>query len=150
MQFSFAFFNTHSKAGRSTLVTVLLCPSFTFHLTLCWNMWFLFSTILHFVCAFLETRSHLQWFLQVQGFDIWDREEWQHMDSTFRQIWRFLHLKYKVFCPILILKFLYERYIFLGTCHLVHLEITILRDRRMSYKGCLVFLMALYLYTQIA
>lgn len=152
MLFSFAFFNTGSKAGRSAFVTLLLCLSFTFPLTLCLNMWFLFLTVLHFVCAFCEIWSCLQCFLQVQCFsqDIWDREEWHHLDSTFRQMWWVLHLKCKVLCPILILKFLYKRYILLGSGHLVHLEISILRDRRMDCKGCLVFLMVLYLYTQLS
>lgn len=148
MLFSFAFFNTRSKAGRSAFVTLLLCLSFAFSLTLCLNMWFLFLTILHFVCDFCEMGSCLQCLSQVQEFNIWDREEWQHLDSTFREIWWFLHLKRKVFCPILILKFLYERYIVLGSGHLVHLEMSILR--RMSCKGCQVFLMVLYLYTQLS
>lgn len=75
-------------------------------------MWFLVLTILHFVCTFLEIGSCLQCFLQVQGFDIWDREEWQCLHSTFRQLWWFLLLK----C----MKFLYKTYILLGSCHLVH------------------------------
>lgn len=119
MLFPFAFLNTHSKAGRSTFVT-LLCLSFTFPLTLCLNMWFLFLTILHFVRAFLEIGSCLQCFLQVQGFDIWDREEWQCLHSTFKEIWWFQHLKCKAFCSILILKFRYEMHTLLGSGHLVH------------------------------
>lgn len=68
-----------------------------------------------------------------QGFDMWDRDKWRHLDSNFRQLWRFLHLKYKIFCTIFILKCLYDS--LLGSDHLIHVEIAMLKDRRMGCKA---------------
>lgn len=71
-------------------------------------------------------------FFAAQGFDIWDRDKWWHLDSNFKQIWRFLHLKYKLFCTIFVLKCLYDS--LLGSDHLIHGEIAMLKDRRMGCK----------------